>query len=197
MFMIRLFFLAILVVSCDSWNEDPDLLPIPNADYVLPYPVSRAYYCSQGFNSDFSHHGSFKYSVDFIMPVGSVITASRAGQVVHTDASFSDDDHAIGHENVIIIRHADSTHARYVHLTQNGVLVSINEWVQPGDTIGLSGNSGESRYPHLHFDVTQSFSGRSDQTIPFDFLNTEPRPVGLHHGHVFEAMPYRGDPIHQ
>lgn len=189
--MIRILFLSLLTFSCDNWTEDPDLAPIPEAGFVLPFPVGRAYYCSQGFNSDFSHHGSFRYSVDFIMPVGSVITASRAGQVVHTNASFSDNDHAIGHENVIIIRHADSTFARYVHLTQKGVLVSINEWVQPGDTIGLSGNSGQSRYPHLHFDVTQSFSERSDQTIPFDFLNTEPRPVGLHHGHVFDAMPYR------
>ena len=94
-----------------------------------------------------------------------------------------------GHENVVIIMHEDSTYARYVHLTLNGALVDINQMVVPGDTVGLSGSTG-TRIPHLHFDITKTLNGRSDQTIPFDFMNTISHPVGLERGVSYEALPY-------
>ena len=176
-----------LLISCNnSVNEEEKIGPI-EAKYVLPFPVGKSYYCSQGFNTSYSHQGTFKYSVDFGMPIGTLITAARAGRVVYLVENFPDE-YAIGNENVVIVMHEDSTFARYSHLTTNGALVTLNQSVIAGDTIGLSGNSGQSSHPHLHFDVTKTFSGRSDMTIPFDFINASPRPVGFNAGRFYEAL---------
>ena len=161
-----------------------------DAKYVLPYPVGKAYKCSQGFNTSYSHTGTFSYSVDFDMPVGTLVTAARSGRVVYILESYSDNDKTDGHENVVIVMHEDSTYARYAHLTLNGALVERNQTVMPGDSVGLSGSSGSTAGPHLHFDVTGTFEGRSDQTIPFDFKNTGPHPIGLQRDVVYEALAY-------
>ena len=179
-----------LFLSCKDNSTEAVTPPPTEARYVLPYPVGTAYTCSQGFNSSFSHYGSFCYSVDFDMPIGTIVTAARSGRVVHVVESFSDNDRTVGHENVVIVMHDDSTYARYVHLTMNGALVEIDQLLAPGDTVGLGGTTGNSNHPHLHFDVTGTFAGRSDQTIPFDFKNTSPHPSGLERGVAYEALPY-------
>ncbi len=184
--------ICLMAFSCKSDlldNEDHKPISV-EAKFVAPFPVGVSHTCSQGFNSSFSHYGSFKYSVDFDMTVGTVVTAAREGQVVYVVENYTDTDHLIGHENVVIIMHNDASYSRYVHLTQNGALVSENQQVVPGDTVALSGNSGDSNHPHLHFDVTGTFTGRDDQTIPFDFYNIESHPVGFEKGAVYEALPY-------
>ena len=181
--------LSAFLLSCDG-SSTPGWNPVNvHADYALPYPVGKAYVCMQGFNSTPTHMGSFKYSVDFSMSIGTPVTAARRGQVVYVVHAYFDSDPAAGHENVVIVRHEDSTYARYSHLTMNGSWVIVNNLVIEGDTIGLSGNSGSS-VPHLHFDVTASFSGRDDQTIPFAFRNTAPHPAGPQRGVTYEAYRY-------
>jgi murein DD-endopeptidase MepM/ murein hydrolase activator NlpD len=182
--------LSTLFHSCKSDSSEDRNPKNEEAKYVLPFPVGKAYVCSQGFNSSFSHYGSFSYSVDFDFPIGTIVTAARGGRVVYVVENYSNNDHAIGQENVVIIMHEDSTYARYVHLTTNGAIVERDQLVMPGDTIALSGNSGDSNHPHLHFDVIGTFKGRSDQTIPFDFKNTISHPIGLKKGVVYEAFPY-------
>jgi murein DD-endopeptidase MepM/ murein hydrolase activator NlpD len=178
-------------VSCTSKSVDgEEIVPSADARYVLPFPVGRSYVCSQGFNNPYSHYGTFRYAVDLAMPIGTLVTAARNGRVVHVLASYSDYDQTPGHENVVIVQHVDTTYSRYVHLTTNGARVRLGQAVARGDTIGLSGNSGSSGAPHLHFDVTRTFSGRDDQTIPFDFTNTTPHPLGLKIGVTYKALPY-------
>ncbi len=185
-----IFTLCSILLTCRDNSAEAEKPISIEAKFVLPYPVGRAYTCSQGFNTSFSHYDTFKYAVDFDMPIGTLVTAARRGRVVYTAENYSNDDHVIGHENVVIVMHEDSTYARYVHLTTNGALVEVNQLLMPGDTVGLSGNSGHSNHPHLHFDVAETFSGREDQTIPFDFNNTIPHPPGLQQGVVYEAFPY-------
>ncbi|MEW6194314.1 MAG: M23 family metallopeptidase [Bacteroidota bacterium] len=176
------FFLSCVHNSNEAENDSTA------ASYALPYPVGKAYLCLQGFNSPYSHYGTFSYSVDFQMSTGTIVTAARAGRVVYIVENNSDNDPTPGHENVVIVMHEDSTYARYAHLTTNGALVERNQLVAPGDTVGLSGNSGSGYIPHLHFDVTKTFTGRSDQTIPFDFKNTKPHLPGLERGVIYEAL---------
>lgn len=183
-------YISLVFVACNSNSSIDDELKSLNVDFVLPYPVGKAYYCSQGFNSSFSHYDTFKYSIDFDMPIGTLITAARKGRIVYVVENYSNDDHGLGHENVVIVMSEDSTYARYSHLTTNGALIQLNQIVNPGDSLALSGNSGYSNHPHLHFDVTKTFTGRSDMTIPFDFKNTNHRPVGLNSGMYFKADPY-------
>ncbi len=47
----------------------------------------------------------------------------------------------------------DGSIAYYWHLQKDGVLVNIGDTVQTGQWIGLSGNTGYSAFPHLHFEV--------------------------------------------
>jgi murein DD-endopeptidase MepM/ murein hydrolase activator NlpD len=182
--------LLLLFLSCDRGSADNVQPILIDKLYVLPYPIGKAYTCSQGFNSSPSHFGTFSYAVDFGMPIGTLVTAARSGRIVYILESYSDNDQIEGHENVVIVMHEDSTYARYVHLTLNGALVQMNQMVVPGDTVGLSGSSGTNGGPHLHFDVTKTFNGRSDQTIPFDFINTISHPIGLQRGVTYEALPY-------
>jgi len=186
--MVSLIF-VLFFLSCDKNSSDNVQSTLIDKKYVLPYPVGEAYTCSQGFNTSISHTGTFSYAIDFDMPVGTPVTVARSGRVVHTLDGYLDYDLIAGHENAVIIMHEDSTFARYVHLTVNGALVQMNQVVVPGDTVGLSGSSGTS-LPHLHFDITKTLNGRNDQTIPFDFLNTIPHPVGLTRGVTYESLPY-------
>lgn len=179
-----------LYLSCNHHSPENEEALSVEAKYVLPYPVGQGYICLQGFNDSYSHNGSFSYAVDFDMPIGTVITTARSGRVVYIIETYSDDDHTSGHENVVIVKHDDASYARYVHFTTNGALVTEGQTIKPGDTIGLSGNSGSSGQPHLHFDVTNANTGRSDQTIPFDFKNTIQHPLGLKEGVLYKAFPY-------
>jgi len=161
-----------------------------NSEYVLPYPVGKTYTCIQGYVGRTYHQGVFEWAVDFNMSIGTVVTAARAGQVIHIEESYEDGDYGFGKENLVIVMHDDSTFGRYVHLTKNGALVDINQMVAQGDTIGLSGNTGRSLRPHLHFDVTKGGPYSDCQTIPICFKNTRPHPDGLETGVAYTANPY-------
>lgn len=181
--------LLVAVTCCKSEN---DILVMPDeqksSEYVLPFPVGKTYLCSQGWGG--RHQGVFKYAVDFDMPIGTIITAARSGRVVFTRENFSDSETEFGRENLVIIMHSDSTFGRYVHLTKNGALVNIDQFVQQGDTIALSGGSGQTMNPHLHFDVTEKCDGPDCQSIPVFFHNTSPHPNGLVTGKKYTAEPY-------
>jgi murein DD-endopeptidase MepM/ murein hydrolase activator NlpD len=187
--IVSLIFLSFFF-SCKKELSDNIQPQLVDKKYVLPYPVGKAYTCTQGFNTSPSHTGTFSNSVDFGMPIGTPVTVARGGHVVYIIENYLDNDQIGGHENVVIIMHEDSTYARYVHLTLNGALVELNQIVVPGDTIGLSGSSGTDGGPHLHFDITKTFAGKSDQTIPFDFMNIISHPIGLQRGVIYEALPY-------
>jgi murein DD-endopeptidase MepM/ murein hydrolase activator NlpD len=111
---------------------------------------------------------------------------------------FSDSDHADFHENWVMVRHDDGTVARYIHLTQNGALVELGDRVVRGQAIGLSGNSGASTGPHLHFDVQACGPNLPPgynrppcgQTQPVSFSNTTAHKCGLEPGRTYRAAPF-------
>ncbi len=164
--------------------------PELGSDYVLPFPVGRSYLCSNSFDGRTGHDHAFRYSVDFNMPIGTRITAARAGTVEYVGDTFRDTDEGNDRANVVVVRHADGSFARYVHLTRGGALVKQGQSVAPGDPVGLSGSSGSPWIPHLHFDVTTGCSQPDCQTVPFCFRNTAAHPDGPVPGVIYTAVPY-------
>lgn len=96
---------------------------------------------SQGF------HGPHR-AKDYAMPVGSSIGASAAGIVV---AARSPQAWNGGYGGLIVLQHNNGAQTYYAHLSQ--LKVSVGQQVQQGEIIGLSGNTGRSTGPHLHFEI--------------------------------------------
>ena len=125
----------------------------------------------QGFGGSFSHDDEQnRHALDFAADIGTPVVAARAGTVMQVEAGFrasglaSGD--ARGRANFIRILHDDGSMALYAHLAVDGVQVRGGQQVQAGQRIGLSGNTGFSTGPHLHFAV-QVNRGMQLVSIPF------------------------------
>ena len=141
--------------------------------YQLPWDIGTKVLLVQGWQSRMSHSGEL--SQDFKMKVGTPIHAARSGVVVQTkwdgeSAGLKEEYLAEG--NFIVIRHSDSTYAGYWHLNYKGVLVEEGDTISQGQKIGLSGHTGYSAFPHLHFMVFRYVDGKK-WTIPVRYQTTK------------------------
>lgn len=186
---------ALVVAGCGgSGPSEPEAIPCgpwpdqAESAYVLPYEIGRAFLVGQGNCSSGSHSAgsAAAYAYDFLMPIGTPIVAARSGEVYRLEERHEDGDRTPGHENYINVLHDDGSIAGYVHLTRNGALVALGDRVRRGEVIGLSGDTGNSTEPHLHFHV-QECDGCP--TIPITFRNTRAHPQGLQPGQSYVAEP--------
>lgn len=162
---------------------------------MLPYTIGESYRVNQANCSGFGHSDFWEYGYDFDMPIGTVITAARDGEVVHAQDGARDGDR--NRTNLITIRHDDGTVALYSHLTLNGVQVTIGQFVFAGEPIGLSGDTGNTGgLPHLHFSLHPCSAlpglpgAGSCPSIPVNFRNTDPNPDGLQGNVHYEALSF-------
>lgn len=122
--------------------------------YTLPFEHKKKVYVVQGYQSMFSHKGEI--AIDFKVKTGTKVCAARGGVV--TAMREDSDERGLKTENLsdgnyIYIRHEDGSEANYWHFMKDGVLVNTGDTVKTGQVIGLSGNTGYSAFPHLHFEV--------------------------------------------
>lgn len=152
--------------------------------YLIPLK-KRQIKIGQGFNEG-SHKKwkedkeDFTYSIDFLLPIGTKIIASRGGKVIKVKVdgkkNYSGNNSKKGGTaykkwmNYIEIKHKDNTYASYSHLKYKGSFVKVGDKVKQGQIIGLSGNTGWSSKPHLDFCVfKKNFKGYKIRTIKFNF----------------------------
>ena len=192
--------LVLVMSACQNGSSPADPMgaepgssgcgPYPDAStspYVLPYPVGRTYTVIQGNCTSRSHAVGTRrtYAYDFDLQIGDPIIAARAGQVAGIVQHYPDSTRVRGEENYVDVLHDDGTLARYIHLTTNGARVRSGERVEQGQVIAISGDSGWSALPHLHFDVFACST--CDRSIPVTFRNTDPHPNGLVEGLAYTA----------
>lgn len=100
---------------------------------------------------------TYHKGIDWATPVGTPVYASSGGTVVKAGWGS-------GYGYVVYINHPDGRQTRYAHLSK--VQVSVGQTVSQGDKIALSGNTGVSSGPHVHFEIL--INGR--QVNPLEYL---------------------------
>ncbi|KOT28116.1 peptidase [Streptomyces caelestis] len=86
---------------------------------------------------------------DYAVPTGTTVMAAHGGTVVKAGPNGAGDGPAYG--NAIVINHGNGKYSQYAHLSQ--VNVKAGQVVKTGQEIALSGNTGNSSGPHLHFEI--------------------------------------------
>lgn len=158
--------------------------------YALPYAPGARFVVEQGYHGDFTHTGNNEYAVDFTMPVGTPIHAARGGIVDVVMDRFPEGglDLALRESvNFVMIRHDDGTYGEYVHLQQGGVRVKLGQKVRTGELLAISGNSGYTRGPHLHFSVFRAINGTERETFRVRFRTADGTTVEPVQGESYSA----------
>src|SRR5205085_2855008 len=96
--------------------------------------------------------------IDFRLKTGSDVHATGAGTVIHAGTSS-------GYGIMVEIDHGNGITTRFGHLSK--VLVKEGDIVNEGDLIALSGSTGRSTGPHLHYEVRRNGTAID----PMRFLN--------------------------
>ena len=150
--------------------------------YRLPYPTGLTFSVLQGFHGTFSHRGSNEFAIDFDCPVATPVLAARDGMVIAYNAAAqgsgtTPDFLDYKRTNFVLVLHDDGTIGEYMHLSPSGIEVKPGQRVARGTRLGLSGNTGFSSTPHLHFQVmTAGEDGATVQSFPFK-LAVKPKRV--------------------
>ncbi len=112
--------------------------------YIKPLSGGRA---SSGFGprkAPTAGASTYHKAQDWATPVGTPIYASCGGTV--SKAGWGS-----GYGYVVYIDHPDGRQTRYAHLSK--ILVKAGQSVKQGEKIALSGNTGITSGPHLHFEM--------------------------------------------
>lgn len=155
------------VTDTEILKEEVTIAPVPKIVEIgtrIPptyiKPISGGRLSSNFGRRSAPTRGASTYhkGVDWATPVGTAVVASCSGTVVRAGWGS-------GYGYVVYINHPDGRQTRYGHLSK--VLVKVGQTVSQGDKIALSGNTGRSTGPHLHFEILIGGS----QVNPLQYLN--------------------------
>lgn len=109
-------------------------------------PVSGTVTSGVGWRLDPFGSGRPVYhrGIDIAVPTGTPVRATRGGRVVHTGIHK-------GHGATVIVEHDNGDRTLYGH--NSDLTVRQGEQIEAGAIIALSGNSGRSTGPHVHYEI--------------------------------------------
>jgi murein DD-endopeptidase MepM/ murein hydrolase activator NlpD len=137
--------------------------------YHLPYDTGVSFRVVQAYGGLFSHKNIA--AIDFGMPVGTPIYASREGTVYAYKDSYTKGGPFPMYKhkaNYLMIKHPDGSFGCYWHLKEKGVVVKSG-FIKKGQLIGYSGKTGFVLSPHLHFSVKKFLNYKMDAFIKTKF----------------------------
>lgn len=124
----------------NSTFDKSDLLRITDSLHGYAFPIESE--TTSGFGR---RHGGYHKGIDIPISTGTKIVAAFDGKVRYAKYNSG------GFGNLVIIRHPNGLETYYAHMSK--LKVKVNQVVKAGQLIGLSGNTGRSYSPHLHFEV--------------------------------------------
>ncbi len=139
------------------------------AQYALPWAATTQHVLLEGNCGTGTNKGVSRYAYDFGMAVGTSVIAARAGTVTALETGFEAGN--FPEPNYVQITHADGSIGHYMQLAQNGAVVAVGDYVGLGQAIALSGDTGMTDLPALHFEVTADVGGYWE-SIPVSFSNS-------------------------
>lgn len=103
---------------------------------------------SNSFEPGYAGYAHFHTGVDYAVPADTQLYAASSGTVTYAGADTT------GFGNRVDISFGNGFRILYGHL--NSIGVKVGQVVRAGDPIGLSGSTGNSTGPHLHFALSQN-----------------------------------------
>lgn len=153
-----------IVAEINRLMAESDVVPSAEG-FIWPVTTSRKISSPQGNRvSPGNGIGSSNHKgVDICnVSYSSKIYATKSGKVLIASMPYSDPDGGkSGYGNYVVIDHGGGMSTLYAHMSI--VKVSVGQYVTQGDVIGVTGNTGASTGPHLHYEVhsTTMVNGRA------------------------------------
>jgi murein DD-endopeptidase MepM/ murein hydrolase activator NlpD len=129
---------------------------------------------------------------------GQPVLADADGQVVKAIDAYDDNQPLKPSEtnpkygNSVVIDHGNGEFSMYAPLKRGSVTVKEGQTAKAGQQIGLTGNSGNSPFTHLHYHLQNSGEWFNGQGLPVSFSN-----IVVNGKLVTDAEPVRGDTVEQ
>jgi murein DD-endopeptidase MepM/ murein hydrolase activator NlpD len=140
--------------------------------YALPLPAGE-FRLAQGPGGKFSHFDAQSlHAYDLAADEGTPVIAARAGLVMQVERDFYgnglDIERFGDRANSVRVLHDDGSMGVYAHLLWESPMVTPGQRIRVGQQLGLSGNTGFSSGPHLHF-VVQVNRNMQLVSVPIEF----------------------------
>lgn len=143
------------------------VMPLASGTYTVTSPFG---YRTSPIDGEYSFHAGVDMAADLNEPIHAIADGTVTYAGVGIDGRSS---------NIIIIEHTingKTYESWYIHMYDDGVLVSVGDKVTAGQVIGLVGSNGNSTGPHLHLEIHDPSRGSSNETdeliSPLTFLSS-------------------------
>ncbi len=141
-----------------AFDDGMAVVPYPSSnDWSIPRGMPIQGFVSQDFEIDDRDH--FHPGIDIVCAEGSPVLATANGVVMSVtyDSTYG---------NLIVIQHSDTVTTLYGHNKE--ILVETGQSILAGSRIALSGNTGQSSAPHLHYELRINNKPIDPLEYPYD-----------------------------
>jgi murein DD-endopeptidase MepM/ murein hydrolase activator NlpD len=161
-----------------SWPLEPKYVPLAHDLYRVSSGEAELYGLTHNNGQQRERHyvyilGRSHYGFDITADPGTEVRASAAGTVIGVYTSTDEATNTSDYGRYVVIDHGPAlaglnVYTVYAHLEKS--LVKTGDQVKSRQKIGLSGNSGGSRIPHLHLEFRIETNDHAHNVDPLEML---------------------------